>query len=53
MKKIIYNLFRIAGLLLTILPSILVFMGNISMDAHKQLMFVGVLLWFGAVFLKD
>ena len=34
------------GLVLTIVPSVLVFLQEISMDSHKQLMLVGMLLWF-------
>jgi hypothetical protein len=34
------------GLLLTVVPSVLVFAGSISLDLHKQLMAAGMLLWF-------
>lgn len=33
------------GLALTLLPSILVFRGDISLETHRTLMFVGTLLW--------
>lgn len=35
------------GLILTIVPSILVFKEVISFDLHTTLMIVGMLLWFG------
>jgi len=35
-----------AGLLLTIVPSFFVFLGNLTWQAHARLMFIGMLLWF-------
>ncbi len=35
------------GLILTIVPSVLVFKEVISFDLHTNLMIVGMLLWFG------
>ncbi len=35
------------GLLLTLLPSVLVFAGAVSSGTHKNLMVLGMLLWFG------
>lgn len=49
-----YFLWLIAsiGLGLTIIPAFLVFQGTISLDLNKNLMVVGMLLWFvGAAFL--
>lgn len=41
----------IIGLMLTIIPSILVFTQNITLETHKYLMAIGMILWFGtAVF---
>jgi len=35
-----------AGLLLTIVPSFFVFLGNLAWQAHARMMFIGMLLWF-------
>ena len=35
------------GLLLTVVPSFLVFAGVIELSFHKILMLIGTLLWFG------
>lgn len=37
------------GLGLTIIPSILVFKGVMSMDMNKNLMMLGTVMWFGTV----
>lgn len=34
------------GLILTIVPSILVFLNIIEIESHKQLMILGTILWF-------
>lgn len=34
------------GLLLTVIPSFLVFSGAIELAAHKHLMWIGMVLWF-------
>jgi hypothetical protein len=34
------------GLGLTLIPSFLVFTGNISLDSSKMFMFVGTIIWF-------
>lgn len=34
------------GLVLTIVPSLFVFLGNLSWGDHAQLMFIGMVLWF-------
>lgn len=36
-----------AGLALTIVPAILVFTGSIPFEMHTNLMFFGMILWFG------
>ncbi len=36
----------LAGLILTLAPSLLVFAGRLSWDAHAQLMTAGMVLWF-------
>lgn len=46
MRKILI-IISIIGLVLTVIPSVLVFIQEISMEAHKQLMIVGMLMWFG------
>jgi high-affinity Fe2+/Pb2+ permease len=53
MKKYLLLAAQGAGLALTIVPALLVFQGSLSNDAHKQLMLIGVFLWFGAVILKE
>lgn len=42
------KIFAGLGLLLTILPSILVFSGAIYFNLHLVLMAIGMVLWFGA-----
>ncbi len=44
--KPLLRILSYVGLLLTVIPSILVFAGSISLELHKQLMTVGMLLWF-------
>jgi hypothetical protein len=34
------------GLALTLIPSFLVFTGNISLDSSKMLAFAGTIIWF-------
>lgn len=48
--RILLILISIVGLILTIVPSILVFVQQISLEAHKQLMLVGMILWFSTAF---
>ena len=52
MKKYLLLAAQGAGLALTIAPALFVFQGILSSDAHKQLMLVGVFLWFGAAVWK-
>lgn len=44
--KTLLKLISLAGLLLTLLPSILVFNGIMEFGDHKNLMLVGTCLWF-------
>ncbi len=44
--KIILIVISFTGLVLTIVPSVLVFVQEISMETHKQLMLPGMILWF-------
>lgn len=43
----ILKLISFLGLLLTVVPSLLVFSGTIELSFHKTLMLIGTLLWFG------
>lgn len=36
------------GLALTVIPSFLVVAGSLSLDTHKLLMAIGMILWFAA-----
>ena len=47
--KTILKLFSLMGLLITIVPSFLVFADVISLDTNKLLMILGTLLWFISV----
>ena len=47
--KTIFKLISLIGLVLTLLPSILVFNGTITLDNNKWLMMVGTILWFASV----
>jgi len=44
--KTILKLISIMGLILTLVPSILVFSGSINIESHKLLMFIGAVFWF-------
>lgn len=46
MKNTLFGIIAISGLVLTILPSVLVFTGEISQSTHQQLMIIGFVLWF-------
>lgn len=46
--KIFLVVVSIIGLILTIVPSVLVFTGHLSRESQKQLMLYGMILWFGA-----
>ncbi|WP_199535583.1 hypothetical protein [Rhodohalobacter sp. SW132] len=44
----ILKIVSFSGLLLTIVPSFLVFNGTISFQLHTTLMLVGMILWFAS-----
>lgn len=44
--KILLIILSVIGLGLTIIPSMLVFLQEISMESHKQFMLIGMVLWF-------
>jgi hypothetical protein len=44
--KTTLKIISVAGLLLTLIPSFLVFAGNIDISQHKILMLIGTILWF-------
>ncbi|MDZ7690923.1 MAG: hypothetical protein U5K69_07260 [Balneolaceae bacterium] len=44
--KILLIIVSLAGLALTLVPSILVFMQDISLADHKFYMIIGMILWF-------
>lgn len=46
MRKVLIGI-SIIGLMLTIIPSILVFTQNMTLQNHKHLMALGMVLWFG------
>ena len=46
--KNILKIISLAGLVLTIVPSMLVFKGVIDLKLHYNLMIVGMVLWFGS-----
>jgi len=48
--KYFYILLAIAGLSLTLVPSLLLFFGNMEAEQMKTYMLIGTLLWFsGAI----
>jgi len=44
--KMILKIISFIGLILTVLPSFMVFSGSITLDMHKWLMLLGTILWF-------
>ena len=46
--KILLSSIAIIGLLATVLPSVLVFLGTVDPGTHKNVMLVGMVLWFAA-----
>ncbi|MCB0555008.1 MAG: hypothetical protein KDD02_15770 [Phaeodactylibacter sp.] len=46
MKRTLLGIFALSGLILTLLPSMLVFADVISAQTNKVLMALGMLLWF-------
>jgi hypothetical protein len=47
MKKLLM-VASLIGLGLTLIPSLLVFSGSVTLESNKALMLLGTLLWFGA-----
>jgi len=54
MKKFLWPI-SIIGLLLTIIPSLLVFNGTLTPESHKLYMAAGMVLWFAtaSILLKE
>lgn len=46
MMQSILKIISFIGLILTVVPSFLVFSGAIELNDHKTLMLIGTLLWF-------
>jgi len=46
--KSILKIISLIGLLLTMIPPVLIFMGNIDLEETKSLMTFGMLAWFGS-----
>lgn len=46
--KIVLKIVSLIGLLLTVIPSFMVFYGLIDKEVHFILMGVGVIAWFGS-----
>jgi hypothetical protein len=46
--KILVKFVSYISLGLTLIPSFLVFTGNISLDSSKMLTFVGTIIWFAS-----
>ncbi len=44
--KVVLRIISVIGLLLTIIPSILVFTGTLEINQHKVLMLIGTVIWF-------
>ncbi len=44
--RTLLKLISCLGLILTVIPSILYFMGNISQETSNDLMALGMILWF-------
>jgi hypothetical protein len=44
--KLLLKLGSLIGLLLTMIPPILVFLGEIDLDTTKLLMTIGMIVWF-------
>jgi len=44
--RLIVFVIALFGLILTIVPSVFVFYGRMSMDMNTQLLFIGMIFWF-------
>jgi len=51
--KTILNVSAALGLILTIVPSILVAMGQLEWQTHANLMTAGMIVWFAAMTLQS
>lgn len=49
MMRALLIMVSILGLCLTLVPSVLVVIGDVSMQQNKNLMIIGTALWFGTV----
>ena len=47
--RILAIIISFIGLTMTIIPSFLVLIGEVSMDLNKNLMLIGTLMWFASV----
>lgn len=47
--KLLLQFIAAIGLIFTVVPAFLVFSGFITLDLHKNMMVLGMLLWFGSV----
>ena len=48
MSNMLLKIISFIGLLLTLIPSFLVFLKGIELETSKYLMLLGTLLWFGS-----
>jgi hypothetical protein len=46
--RILLQIISFLGLALTVVPAILVFLGQLPFETNQTLMFIGMVLWFGA-----
>ncbi len=46
--KALLKILSFIGLLLTVVPSLLVFAGTMDISQHKMYMLLGTVLWFGS-----
>jgi hypothetical protein len=46
--KTLLQIISLAGILLTIVPPVLFFFGNISLSVQNTLMIIGAVVWFGS-----
>lgn len=44
--KLLTKILSFAGLAMTIAPSVLFFMGNLELDSAKNIMAIGMVIWF-------
>ncbi len=46
--KLLLKILSLIAILMTIVPSLLVFSGKMDLDTNKKIMAAGMLLWFAA-----